>query len=667
MKINDIFTKDLPDVLSNYEKRNVQEEMAEEIYKSLEKDSNLIIEAGTGVGKSLGYLIPAVLWSLENSEPVVVATYTKNLQDQLIKKDIPILRKVLSKNNIAFSAVVVKGRKNYVCLRRLEEYRNHLEMDDEGKGQQTFDSEIEKEKEQLAQLLEELQASHDGQRDNFQTSTYKIWKKICGESDLCLKGHCPWRKKCYINNARIYAKEANIILVNHALFFSNIAIKIAGGNEILPSYTKVILDEAHHIEDVACENMAITVDEKKIKNYYFSLAAGNQEISVQIRSDESYYEKLKKIGEKLNKALQEMSDELENFLGNDKVLRIKKPFLTNTRIVSVFEEIVNLISSENFSKSLNLSDEGIAELENFVNSGKDILSNLNFLINVKELDSYVYWCEKNLIRNEIVLKSVPIMVDNILKEYLFKNTTAVLTSATLSTNDNFDYISERVGITNYKGIKLESPFDYQNNCLLYVPQKTVSPKSKNYYDFVIEKCMELLEITRGNSFVLFTSYKAMNYCYDMLEEWLLDKGYQPFVQNYEENYNTILQNYKASKNPVLFATNSFWEGVDVPGEKLSCVIITKLPFNVPTKPIEMARVEKIKSKGCNDFLHYSVPKAAIRLKQGFGRLIRNTEDRGVVAILDSRIIKTGYGKYFLDSLPKTLRNKSLKAVERIFV
>jgi ATP-dependent DNA helicase DinG len=361
-----------------------------------------------------------------------------------------------------------------------------------------------------------------------------------------------------------------------------------------------------------------------------------------------------------------MSDELRKYLGNQNILRIKDPFLKNIKIVKIFEEIVKLISSESFGKSLNLSDEGTAELENLINNGREILADLTFLINVSNVNSYVYWCEKKSHTDEIILKSVPIMVNNILKEYLFENVTAVLTSATLSTGNNFDYISERIGLIDYKGLKLESPFDYKKNCLLFVPQKTVSPKSTNYYDFVTDKCREILKITKGNSFVLFTSYKAMNYCYDLLEDWLFDNGYQPFIQSIGESYNTTLQNYRASKNPVLFATNSFWEGVDVPGEKLSCVIITKLPFNVPTKPIEMARVERIRSQGCNDFLQYSVPKAVIRLKQGFGRLIRSTDDKGVVAVLDSRIIVTGYGKYFLNSLPKTLRNRSLKAVEKMF-
>lgn len=667
MDIKELLQNDLPKALPEYERRPQQEEMAVEVHKALREGEHLLVEAGTGVGKSLGYLIPAVLWSLENDERVVVATHTKNLQDQLLKKDIPVLRKLLAEKELAFSAVVVKGRSNYVCLRRLEVHKGTLGLDEKGVKQQTFlDDEMEEEKEQTLGLLKELEGPHDGQRDNFKTPVYRIWSQVCGEKDACLKGRCPWRQKCYINSIRIAASEANIILVNHALFFSDLAIRTGSEKTVLPTYGRVIIDEAHHIEDTACDNMAINVDYYRIKNFLLALTAGNGEVPLMIRSDEGYYEKFKEFNTKVDSALQKLSKEVDNFLGKEKTLRYKEAFFQNTEIIDVLERVMSTISTDNFARSLNLTDEGEAELETYVNRGMTLLQELKFLLDVKNPHTYVYWAEKPYGENGFVLKAAPVVVGSILKESLFSKVPAVLTSATLNTGGDFKYIANRIGIDSYRSKILDSPFNYKENCLLLVPQKALSPKHKQYYEYVVQMSKEILKVTRGNAFLLFTSYKAMNFCYDLLEDWLYNQGCTPFIQTPDIPSNIILEDFKEAPNPVLFGTNSFWEGVDVPGEKLSCVIVTKLPFSVPTRPIEEARVEVLQKNGINDFLQYSVPRACIRLKQGFGRLIRASTDRGVVAILDSRILTTGYGKYFLNSLPESARNRSLGALKRLF-
>lgn len=666
MIIKELFQEKLPTKLPDFEKRIGQEEMAQKIYDNLLRENNLIIEAGTGIGKSIAYLIPAVLWSLENNEKVLITTNTKNLQDQLLYKDIPLVRDLFGEEERAFTAAVVKGRNNYLCLRRLESYKNSLGVHNNKPQKTFFDEDLKEENKQLMEIIRQLEKGCGGERDEFEINHNKIWYKINAEKDFCLYNYCSWKNNCCLTNIRILANEADLILVNHSLFLSDLLLKAEGENSILPDYRRVIIDEAHHFEDAVCSSLTVSLDYQKIRTLIHSLISSSSEVTAAVRIDENYYHKLKDLSNEIEEKFLKLSNNISAFLDGEIYKRYKDSFFLANGPVKKFEELLNIVSSKNFENTLKLSKEGKAELEVIINSGKKLLADIKFLLEVKGEQTHVFWAEKERREEQPTLKASPIFVDEILNDLLFSNTSVILTSATLSISNNCRYIAERLGIKDYEEELIDSPFDYKKNCLLYIPRETVSPKDFGYYEYIIENSMKILEITEGSAFLLFTSFEAMNYCYSRMEKWLQLKGYESFVQSPGFSRNKLLKRFKAACNPVLFGTNSFWEGVDVAGDKLSCVIITRLPFSVPTKPLEEARIEILRKKGINDFLNYHVPKASIRLKQGFGRLIRSSKDKGIVVLLDSRAVEANYSRYFLNSLPPTFLQREIEAVESFF-
>lgn len=665
--IEQVFTEILPEVLPAFEERPQQVEMALAVENALAKGRHLAVEAGTGVGKSLAYLIPAVHWALQNDQRVVVSTHTTALQDQQLHKDVPVVHEVFGKVGQEFKAVVVKGRGNYICLRRLYQTQKELAVDPAGVKQLALEaSQQDLEQQCILELIQFLHNNrgHSGEKSRFPVNVLPIWGRICGESDFCIGRLCRHGADCFINKARRRQNEAQLLLVNHALFFSDLSLRHGGGKPVLPDYGRAVFDEAHHLEDVATRHLGVEVSFHRVNRLMLDLTAGNNQVAQNIRLDEKYYEKFKTIKAAVDQKAEDFFKCLEKRLDGKSVLRYREAM--KTPLVGELEKVYGAITDDLFVQSLNLSEEGQAELEAISNRCATLVDDLKYLLNPNGQEDTVYWLEGGESYQQVTIKSVPITVAGILTDSLFERVPVVLTSATISTNGNFTYLAGRLGLEHFDGLIVGSPFDYKKQSLLFVPNKVVDPRDSQYDDYISSMCQEILVRTAGRAFVLFTSYRSMNYCFQKLLPWLEEQDFTPLLQGQGESPHVLLQRFKESERPVLFGTNSFWEGVDVQGDQLSCVILTKLPFAVPTEPVEEARVEKIRSQNRNDFMEYTVPKAVIRLKQGFGRLIRTAGDRGVVAILDPRIITKPYGKVFLNSLPPTQRNRALAAIERFF-
>ena len=596
--------------LDSYEYRPQQVEMAQAIARALQEGGSLIVEAGPGTGKTFAYLIPAIY----SNHRVVVSTGTKNLQEQIFFKDIPLLREMLP---VKFSAAYMKGRENYLCRRRFAIFR----------------------RQPLFKILEEASLFEEVSTWASQTQTgdrselggipedFSAWAEICCSRDHCLGTECPEHKRCFLTRMRQAAAQAQVIVVNHHLFFADLAIRDAGG-EVIPRYKRVIFDEAHQLEEVITTYFGLAVS-----NYRFEDLA--RDVSRELLG-----------GKRPRADLQGAVDDLRGkaaelftlFQGEERYrLRELDPM-----VFPLLSEIKRGLSALRAAMAKRPWTEEIAAL---VHRTQELGGDLEFILSQGDTQ-YVYWCETR--GRGVFLRASPIDVWQELDRRLYPRLeTMVFTSATLSTHGGFDYFRERLGIGKAEELILPSPFDLQQQMVLYLPPGLPEPSAADFPQAAAKEIEAILAITKGRAFVLFTSYKNMREVYGMLKGKL---PYRILIQG-EEPRHLLLEEFKQDVSSVLFATGSFWEGVDVPGEALSCVIIDKLPFDPPTEPVTQARIERIASQGGNPFYQYQIPAAIITLKQGLGRLIRSTEDHGVLSILDSRILTKEYGKLFLQSLP----------------
>ena len=596
--------------LDSYEYRPQQVEMAQAIARALQEGGSLIVEAGPGTGKTFAYLIPAIY----SNHRVVVSTGTKNLQEQIFFKDIPLLREMLP---VKFSAAYMKGRENYLCRRRFAIFR----------------------RQPLFKILEEASLFEEVSTWASQTQTgdrselggipedFSAWAEICCSRDHCLGTECPEHKRCFLTRMRQAAAQAQVIVVNHHLFFADLAIRDAGG-EVIPRYKRVIFDEAHQLEEVITTYFGLAVS-----NYRFEDLA--RDVSRELLG-----------GKRPRADLQGAVDDLRGkaaelftlFQGEERYrLRELDPM-----VFPLLSEIKRGLSALRAAMAKRPWTEEIAAL---VHRTQELGGDLEFILSQGDTQ-YVYWCETR--GRGVFLRASPIDVWQELDRRLYPRLeTMVFTSATLSTHGGFDYFRERLGIGKAEELILPSPFDLQQQMVLYLPPGLPEPSAADFPQAAAKEIEAILAITKGRAFVLFTSYKNMREVYGMLKGKL---PYRILIQG-EEPRHLLLEEFKQDVSSVLFATGSFWEGVDVPGEALSCVIIDKLPFDPPTEPVTQARIERIAGQGGNPFYQYQIPAAIITLKQGLGRLIRSTEDHGVLSILDSRIVTKEYGKLFLQSLP----------------
>ncbi len=631
--------------LDGYEFREEQLHMAHEVSRALTSSEHLIVEAGTGVGKSFAYLIPAISHALRSEQKVVISTNTISLQEQLVTKDLPFLQRVLPRD---FNILLAKGRRNYLSRRRLKNLLNY--------ERGLFDTHDEVE--QVAAIDEWANQSADGSKADLPLQPYaQVWDKVASDRDNCLGRSCETYDTCFYFKVRREMHNADLLIVNHHLLFSDLAVRKASDSAagILPDYDYLIIDEAHHLEATATSHASINFNNNRVKWLLDSLYNERNDDGLATHYDSSQLK---------DQTIE--AREQTNILFNSIVEEIKEldedghsTTLTHRIHKSNFVENVLDAPLAKIEKTLKvLQDEATTE-----DDEQEIIAHQRHCERLRdELDmlirqndpNYVYWIEISS-RNyppRIVLNATPANVNQMLQEQLFsEKNSVVMTSATLSTNRNFGYFKARVGIDACRELLVHSPFNFKKQVQLHIPKGMPDPKSSEFTTSVIDKIRHYLKLTHGKAFVLFTSYRMMDEVYDAVVPDLVAIGVTSFKQGGELSRTDMLQAFREDTDSVLFGTSSFWEGVDVRGEALSNVIITRLPFEVPTHPVMEARVKQIKESGGDEFSEFSLPEAILRLKQGFGRLIRTTNDKGIVVILDPRVKTRSYGKAFLRSLP----------------
>jgi len=636
--------------LRNFEFRAEQLQMAEAISKSIEAGSHLIVEAGTGIGKSLAYLIPFVIYAAENNKKVIVSTNTKTLQNQLHLKDLPFLKKTLG---LKFNYSLCLGSENYICLRRLNSGHAHDLSDS--------DSQLE----EMKKIEEWARTTGTGIKSEMGFIPRSgVWDNVCRESDLCLGKKCSCWNECFYKKAKKQEKRSHILITNHSLFYTN----LASGGQVLPNFHAVVFDEAQTLEDVATSYLGLEVSDTKIKYLFDSIYNPKREKGLLTMFKKSHRRMVKEIETRLSesrKARDKFFCEIRQMFGEDVD---SKRIRTKNIVPNYMEEPLERLSGA-LSGLLPYvkSEEDEALMKSYLKRCANLAGDLSFVLNHPR-DDYVYWVEISRKRRgkKYSLFASPIEIAEELNKQLFeKIKPIVLTSATLSTNGNFDFIQGRLGIRDCDKLLLDSPFDYQNNVLLYLPREIEDPKHQFelFRKHVLEHIKEIVNIMKGRTFILFTSYKMLNEAFeDMASSCeninLLRQGAMP---RYE-----LLKNFKKNENSVLLGTATFWQGIDVPGKSLECVIITKLPFSVPDDPITEARMELIEYRGGNPFMEYQMPQAIMMFKQGFGRLIRARSDKGIVAVLDPRIRTRFYGRSFISALPECGHTDDIKDINSFF-
>jgi ATP-dependent DNA helicase DinG len=615
-----------------YEYRPGQIEMASAVMRAFEEKRHLIVEAGTGTGKTLAYLVPAVAAALGGNGRVIVSTGTKNLQEQLMEKDIPFLQSVLPKS---FSATYMKGRNNYLCLNRLTRAQSAPVL--EGLDEVDYFEEV-------SEWSRETETGDRAELSNLPESL-SFWRHIDARSESCLGQKCPDFDACFITRMRSRAQEADIVVVNHHLFFADLSLRNGNYGSVLPDYTAVILDEAHLIEEVASE--------------YFGAQVSNYQIDDLVRDLGMLTIEDAEVDRELTNSVARMSRFSDSFWmgfrdgrGDDGRYPIipgtfaKKKIsgeLETTPLGELYLALEGAIART--ETTLDAFQEKPPEVESLVRRLRQIRFDLEFIVTGSD-KKFVYWLER---RNRgVFLRASPIDVAGLLQDKLFEEVpTVVLTSATLSSGGNFTFVRNRLGLDTADDLIAESSFDYQSQAILYLPARMPDPRDREWGSAAAAEVARILNATEGRAFVLSTSLAGMQ---SLFENVWAEIDYPCLVQG-SASKGQLLKKFRETPNAVLFATSSFWQGVDVRGEQLSCVIIDKLPFAVPTDPIVAARQRYIEDCGGSSFYEYSVPQAIIALKQGLGRLIRSTTDRGVLAILDPRLRTKGYGRTFLQSLP----------------
>jgi ATP-dependent DNA helicase DinG len=680
--------------LEAFEERQPQIEMLDHVARAFNENKVAAIEAGTGTGKTLAYLLPAIEWSVNNRERTVISTHTINLQEQLVFKDIPLLQNALSTK---FKAVLVKGRSNYACLRKLSEADKQTDM--------FADSEQQSE---LRNLIEWSNKTKDGSKSDLSFMPRpEVWEKIQSESDTTLRAACPFYHRCFFYNARREAADADLLVVNHHLLFADLAVRsVAGASSevaVLPPYKRLILDEAHNIEDVASSYFGVAVSYYGIRRILSKLLRRRGDkitgsLPFALSKLQSHAKKIprelidqmrthiemsteKKV-ELLEVQLSEMMERLFYWTSahrKDSFAEFKLRITPAIRRERGWQEIVvteapKLIAAMRaLSADLSQVDKHLDRLEEFIGAeaaslAVDLRAQSGRLVEaasgveqvlLKDDEINVRWLEvrEGNYGNIVRLYTAPLEVAPILKKAVYDNfPTVVMTSATLTVAHDFAFLRRRLGIDLVKArrldcVQLDSPFDFERQALIAIATDMPEPNAADFAEALSGKLLEALRLSNGRALVLFTAYGLLNRMHEELAPELAQLGIAAYKQGIE-NRTRLIEKFRADVNSVLFATESFWQGVDVQGEALQAVIFPRLPFKVPSEPMLEARVEAIDRNGGNSFMEYSVPQAVIKFKQGFGRLIRSKSDFGAVVIFDRRVVSKFYGRLFLQSLPK---------------
>jgi ATP-dependent DNA helicase DinG len=619
--------------------------MAEAVEQALEEKRHLIVEAGTGTGKTLAYLLPVI----RSGKRVIISTGTKNLQEQLFFKDIPFLESALfPAGEGKLSVCYMKGRSNYLCRKKLYDLTD----------QSVLSGLDEIEQYRAIAAWEEVTQSGDRAELATLPEASALWHKLDARVDTCVGQKCSSWERCFITEMRRRAVESDIVIVNHHLFFADLAIKqdseYAPDAGILPEVGAVIFDEAHELEEVAGD--------------YFGISVSNRRVEELCRDVEGSLQRNQLLSGALSGALKSLRERAQSFFaallpaGDGRfAFGKRREFLEEKGdVFMALQQALQRLGAE-----LERLPSKPEEIFNFSRRSQELRVQLDFLM-ANEDHNTVFWIDRRSggrDRPNVSLQATPIDVAPILKACLFdKLECAVLTSATLAVDGGFAYMRRRLGLEHARELVLASHFDYASQAMLYIPPDLPDRDSPQFPTRAAERVRRLLEITRGRAFVLFTNSAQMK---DVYRRLLAELEFPMLLQG-DAPQSVLLEQFRLTPNAVLFATSSFWQGVDVQGEQLSCVIIDRLPFAVPSDPVVAARVGAIKREGGNAFYEYQVPAAVITLKQGFGRLIRSLHDRGLLALLDNRILKKAYGRVFLESLPNYRRTVQLRQVEEFF-
>ena len=620
----------LSTVISGYQAREAQMEMAEAIATAIDKKQHLIAEAGTGTGKTFAYLVPAIL----SGKKTIISTGTKNLQDQLFNKDLPVIRKAMKK---PFLAALLKGRSNYLCTYRLQNALTStigFTKEDAGalakinawaKRTQTGD-------------IAEMSGVNEGD---------PIWYQATSTPDNCLGQDCPDYAECYLVKARKNAQEADVIVVNHHLLCADWSIRDNGFGELLPNAEVVVIDEAHQLADTASNFLGVNLGAKQLSDLaqdalmeYFKDATDLPALRTACEDLEHEIKDLRlAFGVELKRGDWQEIDNNPKLLGGLNALKEQLQRVTD---------------------QLNLASVKTKALESCFNRAEDLLQKLKLIMDEKG-GKWIRWYEIH--RKTFTLSLTPLDIASEFRQFMQQHQAAwIFTSATLSIANGFDYFANNLGLSQAASESWGSPFDYPNQSLFYHPKGLPQPNDPNFIPLIIEFVLPVLKASQGRAFFLFTSHRALNQAAEILSKEL---KYPLLIQGSRPKA-LLLEQFKDAGNAVLLGTSSFWEGVDVRGEALSCVIIDKLPFASPGDPVLKARLDAMTQQGKNPFFEYQLPTAVIALRQGIGRLIRDVTDRGVLMVCDPRLLKRSYGQLFLDSVPPMSRTRNIEDVEAFF-
>lgn len=622
--------------IENYEHRGQQIRMAHHVYDALESADRLIVEAPTGTGKTLAYLIAAAL----SRKRAVISTGAKNLQEQLFYKDFPFV-----KENIfsALNAALLKGRGNFVCHLRLKNFLRQPSL---------YSVNDERQMQQILEWYRDTNRNGEGDRAEISElpDDSQVWSEICSTAETCLGKKCPDNERCFVQKMKMRASLADIMIVNHSLLASDMKIKAAGYGEVIPRYETLIVDEAHGFEEAATKHLGFQIS-------LFRMSRLCRDLKSRLAEQKQDTSRILPYVSEVDDASKRLFRYFDEVVGSRTLDSILNPGIRET--VELLTSKLDITSS----MVLNLT-EIAEELRLLGKRASEMAMEIQTVFDLNSDYNYACWAERK--DRNVTLNAAPVEIGAQLAAQLYeKLDSCVFTSATLSTAGNFDYFKARLGLDSGPEpteVILDSPFDYSTQTLLYIPRSIPEPAAPNFVEIMAENVFQILRATRGRAFVLFTSYRNMDAVFKLVDGKLAF----PLMIQGSKPRTVLLDEFRNTEGAVLFATSSFWEGIDVKGESLSCVIIDRLPFAPPGDPIVFSRIERLKKNGGDAFSSYQVPMAVIALKQGLGRLIRTRSDRGALCLMDQRILTKRYGRTFIQSLHHSPISRNINDVEEFF-